>query len=60
MGLQRKIGTGIQNQARQPFGISFWGPRSFGRELGPRAFGSAPFCHMDGAGSLKYGLLLLS
>ena len=28
--------------------------------LGPRGFGSAPFCHVDGAGSLNHGLLLLS
>ena len=27
---------------------------------GPRGFGSAPFCHMDGAGSLNHGLPLLT
>ena len=29
-------------------------------ELGPFSFESAPFCHVDGAGSLNHGLLLLS
>ena len=30
------------------------------QRLGQRGFGSAPFCHVDGAGSLNHRLLLLS
>ena len=48
MGLQSKIGAGIQTQVRQPFGVSSWDqvssrPPGFVRELGPCSFGVLPF-----------------
>ena len=50
-----------------PGGATIWrlflGPRVFSgtTQLFPgHGFGSAPFCHVDGAGSLNHGLLLLS